>query len=110
MKDMHVVFVNKKTEKQFESLKQGKYQDKQLYKFITRAIHDLKKNPACGLKIPKKLWPVMYIRTHNTNNLWKYDLPGAWRLVYTIKENDVIILSVILEWFSHKAYERRFKY
>ena len=30
------------------------------------------------------------------NNLWKYDLPNSWRLIYTIKTNEVMILNVIL--------------
>lgn len=39
-----------------------------------------------------------------------YDLPNSWRLIYTIQTNEVMILNVILEWFNHKGYERRFKY
>ena len=38
----------------------------------------------------------------NMKNLWKYDLPNAWRLIYTILEDQVRILNVILEWFPHK--------
>lgn len=37
-------------------------------------------------------------------------LPDAWRLIYTIKDDKVDILSVILEWLDHKNYERRFGY
>ena len=91
-------------------LTEGKFEDKQLYDFIDRAIKDLKSNPTCGTKIPKKLWPKEYIRKFGITNLWKYDMPNAWRLIYTIQTNKVMILNVILEWFSHKEYERRFKY
>jgi len=42
-------------------LQKGKFEDKQLYNFIERAINDLKKNPMCGTKIPKKLWPRNYV-------------------------------------------------
>jgi len=73
-------------------------------------MRDLKNDPCCGIKIPKKLWPKIYIEKYNVTNLWRYNLPAAWRLIYTIKENDVMILSVILEWFDHKDYEKRFKY
>jgi len=31
-------------------------------------------------------------------------------MVYTIYEDTDIILVIILEWFSHKQYERTFKY
>jgi hypothetical protein len=52
-----VAFGEKKLEKEFESLKDGKFQDKELYQFINRAISDIKENPSCGVKIPKKVWP-----------------------------------------------------
>jgi hypothetical protein len=45
------------------------------------------------------------------NNLWKYDLPDGWRLIYTLSTpNKIEILAIILEWFDHKNYERRFGY
>lgn len=109
-KKIHVIFVSKKTESQFKGLKEGKYESKKLYEFIKRAIGDLKENPTCGAKIPRALWPKLYVSKYNITNLWKYDLPNGWRLVYTVKTNEVMILNIILEWFSHKEYERRFKY
>ena len=105
-----VFFVNEDLRNSFFELKAGKFEDKQLYEFINRAIDDLKENPACGTKISNKLWPKIYIENYNINNLWKYGLPNAWRLIYTIAENDIKIMSIILEWFNHKEYERRFKY
>ena len=109
-KPIYVTFGEKKIENEFEILKEGKFEDKQFYDFIERAIKDLKSNPTCGTKIPKKLWPKEYIKKFGITNLWKYDMPNAWRLIYTIQTNEVMILNVILEWFSHKEYERRFKY
>ena len=94
----------------FESLKEGKFEDKRLYEFIERAIKDMKNLSVCGTKIPKKLWPKVYVQKYQITNLWKYDLPNAWRLIYTIKEDEVMILNIILEWFDHKEYEKRFKY
>ena len=109
-KTIYVTIGEKKIEEEFEVLKEGKFQDKQLYEFIDRAIKDIKNNPSCGIKIPKRLWPKIYIDKYEITNLWKYDLPNGWRLIYTIKEDEVMILNVILEWFNHKEYERRFKY
>ena len=105
-----VIFSTLKIEQEFEDLKDGKFEDKNLYSFIDRAIKDLKQNPSCGTKIPKNLWPKEYIANYEIKNLWKYNLPNAWRLVYTIKENEVTIFNIILEWFTHKDYERKFKY
>ena len=109
-KPIYVTFADKKIENIFEELKEGKFESKKLYDSINKAIQNLKQEPICGVKISKKLWPKIYIQKYEITNLWKYDLPNGWRLVYTIKENDVMILNVILEWFDHKGYERKFKY
>ena len=109
-KPIYVAFADSKLENVFEKLQKSKFEDKQLYSFIERAIDDLKKNPTCGTKIPRKLWPKDYIKEYQITNLWKYDLPNAWRLIYTILEDKVMILNVILEWFSHTDYERKFRY
>ncbi len=74
-KDIQVAFINHKIKDEFQSLNEGKFEDKELYKFINRAINDLKVNPFCGIKIPKKLWPKAYIQNYGITNLWKYDLP-----------------------------------
>jgi len=109
-KEIYVAFISKKLKEEFESLKEGKFENKELYKFINRALDDLKKNSSCGIKIKKKLWPKEYIRNYQITNLWKYDLPNGWRLIYTIEANEIKIVSIILEWMSHKDYEKRFGY
>ncbi len=81
-----------------------------LYKFLDRATDDLKADPKCGIEVPKRLIPKVYIQKYGINNLWKYNLPNAWRLVYSITGNEVEIIAILLEWFDHKNYERRFKY
>ena len=60
-KPVYVAFANKKIEHDFERLNEEKFEDKQLYIFIQRAIDDLKKDPMCGTKISKSLWPKSYI-------------------------------------------------
>ena len=109
-REISVAFVSRKLKEEFEALEDSKFEDKQLYKFILRAIDDLKQNPNCGTKVPKKLWPKEYIQEYDITNLYKYDLPNAWRLVYTIEVDEIRIISIILEWFSHKDYEKRFNY
>ena len=109
-KETSVAFISTKIKQEWEALKEGKFEDKQLYQFIDRAIDDLKTNPTCGIKIPKHNWPKEYIQKFAITNLWKYDLPNSWRLIYTIETDEVRIVNIILEWFSHKEYEKRFKY
>ncbi len=107
MKEYFVGFINEKVKKEYEK---SKKENARLYKFLERATDDLKKDPFCGIKIPKDYWPSEYIRKHSIDNLWKYDLPNAWRLIYTIINDEIRILAVILEWFDHKKYEKRFGY
>ena len=106
-RDKIVAFVDEKTKKAFEKLKE---EDPKLHKFICRAIDDLKKDPFVGISIPKKLIPKIYIKKYSVNNLWKYNLPEAWRLLYFVVGDQVKIVSIILEWLTHKEYERRFGY
>ena len=105
-----VAFLDLTMKKSFEKLKSGKFEDKQFAGFIDRAMDDLKENPYCGIKILKKQWPEEYVKKYKIKNLWKYDLPNAWRLTYTIEQDNVEIVSIILEWFDHKDYEKRFGY
>ena len=110
MKETFVAFIDEKIKRDFESLKGGKFEDEKLFGFIKRAISDLKENPTCGAKIQKDRWPKRYIQDYQITNLWKYDLPNSWRLIYTLYTNEVKILAFVLEWFDHKSYEKRFGY
>src|SRR3989338_10791828 len=105
-----VAFIDADLRTAFEELKKGKYEEQCLAMFLNNAIDALKENPLCGIKIPSKLWPKEYVRKYRIDNLRKYDLPNAWRIIYTLRGNEIEIISVIIEWLSHKDYERRFKY
>jgi len=100
-----VAFISAELKNQFESLKNGRFENKLLHKWITRAIKNLEDHPLSGIKISKKLWPSEYVKKYQITNLWKYDLPHAWRLLYTIETDEIMIMNIILEWFSHKEYE-----
>ena len=63
-----------------------------------------------GKKVPKTLQPRGYIKNYQINNLWRYDLPDGWRLIYSSFEDKIMIINLILEWFTHKDYEKRFGY
>ena len=109
-KEIYVAFITTKLKKEFKSLKEGKFEDRELYNFIDRAFDNLKLFPTCGIKIKKKLWPKKYVEKYGITNLWKYNLPNGWRLIYTIEADEIKIVNIILEWFDHKGYERIFKY
>ena len=101
-----IILGDSKLKKEFD-----KIDDKDLKRQLERAFENLEENAFCGVQIPKKLIPKEYIkRFGKLSNLWKYNLPGAWRLIYTIKDSKVAVLSVVLDWLDHKTYERRFGY
>ena len=107
MKSSKVVFISQELEDNFNSLKIND----PIKKAMTRAIQELQQNAFSGIQIPKRLFPKECVIAYGINNLWKYDLPRGWRLLYTVTaDNEVELISAILEWFDHKDYERRFKY
>jgi Txe/YoeB family toxin of Txe-Axe toxin-antitoxin module len=105
-----VAFGEESIRKAFLELKSGRFEEKELADHIEKAIDRLKEDPLAGVKIPRKLWPVDYIRRFGIDNLRKYNLPDGWRLMYTLSGNQVEIVSIILEWLPHHEYERRFGY
>lgn len=78
---------------------------------IFKAIKDLKENVFCGEPIKKEKIPKDYVKKYKINNLWWYPLSDAWRLVYSVvTPSNIEILAVIIDYYSHKDYERKFKY
>jgi len=65
-------------------LKDSKTEDKKLHVWINRALDDLEENAFCGIQIQKRLIPKTYIDKYGVDNLWKYDLPKGWRLIYSL--------------------------
>ena len=50
------------------------------------------------------------IKKYGIDNLWKYNFPNAWRLIYSVARDEIIVVTIILEWMNHKEYEKRFNY
>ena len=106
-----VKFGDENLKKAYLELESGKFEDKQLKEWLDQAVNEVRSNAFCGIQIPKRLIPKEYNKKYGPlTNLWKYNLPNAWRLIYTIKRDEVIVLSIVLEWMSHKEYNKRFGY
>ncbi len=103
-------FVDPKVKKAFEELQNSKTEDKKLFAFLERAFKDVEENAFCGIQISKRQIPKEYLQKYGIDNLWKYDLPNAWRLLYSVGREEVAVVSIVLEWGSHKEYERKFGY
>ena len=105
-----IKFADEKVRAAFEELECSTTEDAQLQKFLIQAFKNLEQNAFSGIQIPKKLIPAEYIRKYGIDNCWKYNLPNAWRLIYSVARDEIIVLSLILEWLDHKSYKKRFKY
>ena len=106
----NVYFAEDKLKQAYTQLEHSKTEDQQLHNWISKAINALANNAFSGTQIPKGLIPKVYLKKYRIDNLWKYDLPKGWRLVYSVAKKEVCVITIILEWFSHKEYEKRFKY
>lgn len=67
-------------------------------------------NPEYGFHIQKDRIPKEYVIKYDVNNLWKVNLSGAWRMIYTIRGSEVDIIALILDLMDHKDYNNKFGY
>ena len=81
-----------------------------LFESIKQKIELLKENPEYGVHIAKNKIPYEYKQQFDVNNLWKLNLSGAWRMIYTIRGSEIDIISLVIEIMPHKKYDRKFKY
>lgn len=103
-------FADEKLKEAFYKLETGDDSERELFKVINQAMDNIEVNAFCGVQVPKKIIPKEYVQKYDVDNLWKYDLPRGWRLMYSIIGEDIIVVSLLLEWCDHKEYERRFNY
>lgn len=78
----------------------------QLLKSIKTKIEFIKANPFYGDNIPKKLIPSEY----HVQNLWRAELVQFWRMLYTIKGDEVEIICFVLDILDHSKYNKKFGY
>ena len=105
-----IKFADEKVKRAFERLSTSTTEDGQLYKFLAQAFENLEKDAFIGIQIPKKLIPKEYRQKYEIDNLWKYNLPNAWRLLYSVSRDEITVISIVLEWMKHKEYDRKFGY
>ena len=91
-----------------EQIKQGKENSDeiQLLKSFKQKTGLIKANPFYGDNIPKKLIPKEY----GVGNLWRVELSGFWRMLYTIKGDQIEIICFVLDILNHEDYNKRFGY
>ena len=95
-----------------QQIKEGKEntEEIQLLKSIKQKSEFLKANPFYGDNVPKKLIPQEYIIKYNAKNLWRVELTNYWRMLYTIKGDQVEIVCFVLDIIDHEKYNKKFGY
>lgn len=88
------------------SLDEGSY----LRRIVDKGLDVLKENMFAGQRIERNKFPKFYVQKYGVNNLYKYNLDRANRLVYTLVANETGTAVVVLDVLSHKEYEKRFGY
>ncbi len=78
----------------------------QLLKSINKKVEILKYNQAYGQGIAKEQIP----KGLEVDNLFRIELTHYWRMLYTIRTNEVEIVSFILYIIDHDDYNKIFSY
>ena len=78
----------------------------QLLKSIKTKIDFIKLNPFYGNQIKKIIIPKEY----SVDNLWRVELIGFYRMLYTIDGNNIKIVCFILDLVDHDKYNKKFGY
>lgn len=78
----------------------------QLLKSIKQKIEFIKLNPFYGDNVSKKLIP----REYDVQNLWRVELSNFWRMLYTIKGDQIEIICFVLDIIDHNKYNKLFGY
>lgn len=107
MKSHKLVFADKNLEKSFNNLSNKD----SIKKGLIKAMRDIKEDFSVGRLITKDTHNKNRIKTilgkYNSNNIRIYNLPSAWRMLYSItRSEDIKIVAIILDWISHKDYEK----
>lgn len=79
----------------------------QLLRSIKQKIEFIKVNPFYGDNIPKK---ILEQSNYSVQNLWRVELSKFWRMLYTIKGDQIEIICFVLDIINHDEYNKKFKY
>lgn len=82
-------------------------QERKLLVLAKRLVQDV----TLGDQLRRELIPPSLRKAYACDNLWRLELPGAWRLLYTIQSRpDEATTVSVLRILSHKDYDRLFGY
>ena len=119
MKPVRVILLDE-AEKEFKRLneivglqmqnRKESTEEMQLLRSIKQKIEFIKTNPFYGDNIQKHLIPQEYIIKYRVSNLFKTELSNFWRMIYTVKGDQVEVICFILDIIDHPTYDKKFGY
>ena len=77
---------------------------------INTAIRNIKSNPYYGDLIPRRLISKATINKYGTDKIFRVELVGFWRMLYTLIGSEARIIAFILEYMDQGEYDRVFGY
>lgn len=82
----------------------------QLLSSINNALRNIKADYRYGDLIPRKYISKTTAQRYGTDKIFRVELVGYWRLLYTIIGDEVKIIAFILEYMDHNKYNKLFGY
>jgi hypothetical protein len=101
--------LNESVGRQLETGKENT-EEMQLLRSIRQKIDFIKSNPFYGNPIAKSLIPEEYKLEYGAINLFRVELSGFWRMLYTLKGDQIEIVAFVLDIINHPAYDKKFGY
>jgi mRNA-degrading endonuclease RelE of RelBE toxin-antitoxin system len=98
--------------KQLNSIAVNSKLERSILNSIKKKVALIKMNPHYGNPMAKKLIPKEYVLKYGVTNLFRVELSGFWRMLYTLTndETEVIIVAFVLDIIDHREYDRKFGY
>lgn len=86
--------------------------ERMILKAVNQKVEFIKANPHYGDPLGKDKIPYEYKEKYHVTNLFRVELPGFWRMLYTLtdSETEVEIIAFVLDIFDHKEYNKKFGY
>lgn len=78
--------------------------EKSIFNSIREKLELIKIDPKLGESVKKKLIPKEYKEKYGLTILYKVRLADYWRLLYTIKDNELEIIAIIVDIVDHEEY------
>ena len=82
----------------------------QLLTSINSALKNIKANYRYGDLIPRRNISETTIQRYGTDKIFRVELVGYWRLLYTLIGDELKIIAFILEYMDHDKYNKIFGY